>query len=328
MTATVANPPDLTRHTMGTVSIVLCTRNRADGLNLALKSIVACELPSQLVVELVVVDNGSTDHTRAVVEELRCPNMEVRYVYEPRTGLSRARNRGLQEARGTALLFTDDDVRVPQDWIGGMSAPILDGQADAVQGGVHLATGLERPWMKGMLRTWVAAAESSTEAPEGLVGANMAVSRRAAEIVGGFDPALGAGALGFYEDTLFGWQVEANGLRKLYRPRISVEHHFDSTRLTNRTMLGTAVKMAKSRAYVMHHWMHEGPATLVEQDWKSIAVLFLWWPIFTAKWMLFRAIDERYIYHYFRRALKHELTLLEGSPRNYSLRSLESARLL
>ena len=93
-------------------SIVLCTRNRAELLAHALASLQLIDYPKEQV-ELVLVDNGSTDATREVVENsaVRFP-FAVRYVYEVEPGLSVARNRGISEARGRFLLFTDDDQLV------------------------------------------------------------------------------------------------------------------------------------------------------------------------------------------------------------------------
>src|SRR5687768_15493346 len=119
-----------------TVSIVICTRNRADSLRETLVSMGNCQVPSHLPSELLVVDNGSTDHTRQVAEQAALANMPVRYIHEPRRGQSHARNRGLIEAIGDIFLFTDDDVRVPETWIERMCRPIADNEADAVVGGV------------------------------------------------------------------------------------------------------------------------------------------------------------------------------------------------
>ena len=59
---------------------------------------------------------------------------DCRWLREPRSGKSRALNRGLREAKGEVLLFTDDDLRFPRQWIEPMMAPILAGEADAVAG--------------------------------------------------------------------------------------------------------------------------------------------------------------------------------------------------
>jgi GT2 family glycosyltransferase len=207
-------------------------------------------VPDGWRVELVIVDNGSRDDTRAVVNAARLRNMTVSYVFEPTPGKGYACNAGLTAARGAVLLLTDDDTRVPRDWIEQMCRPLLDGHADAVQGGVTIAPHLERRWLKGVLRTWIAEVCDPQFRPEGLVGANMAFTRRAVAQVGMFDTDLGPGAAGFYEDTLFGWSLERAGLGILYRPSVAVEHHFDADRLSLQAFLSTARRMAASRAIV------------------------------------------------------------------------------
>ena len=98
----------------GLASVIVCTRDRSESLRIALTSILASDRGD---FEVVVVDNApATDATRTVVDELDDPRL--RYVLEPRAGLSRARNRGAQEARGRLLAFTDDDVRVEPTWLG------------------------------------------------------------------------------------------------------------------------------------------------------------------------------------------------------------------
>jgi glycosyltransferase involved in cell wall biosynthesis len=233
------------------VSIIICTRNRVDSLRQTLESLGQATVPPGWNIELVVVDNGSTDSTEATVASTTLPNLPIRYVREERKGKGYAYNTGMSAARGQVFLFTDDDVRVPVYWIEAMGRPILDGKADAVQGGIRPAPHLERPWLTGMLRIWLAAVEDPVHPPEGvLVGANMAFGRDALEITGGFDPRLGPGAAGFYEDTLFGWALNRAGKRTSYQPGISVEHHFDPDRLKLASFISIAQRMATSRAIV------------------------------------------------------------------------------
>jgi glycosyltransferase involved in cell wall biosynthesis len=233
------------------VSIIICTRDRADSLRQTLESIANVAIPCDWCVELLIVDNGSKDSTKALVSCLTLSNLPIRYVEEPRTGKGYAYNAGMIAASGQVFLFTDDDVRVPTNWIQEMCQPIFDGTAEAVQGGVKIAPHLERPWLSGALRIWVAAVENPDHPPEGLVGANMAFSRRGFEIVGKFDPRLGPGAAGFYDDTIYGWALERAGYKIFYRPEISVEHHFAPDRLTLIAFIRMAQRMAVSRAIVM-----------------------------------------------------------------------------
>jgi glycosyltransferase involved in cell wall biosynthesis len=98
------------------LSVVICTWNRAQSLRVALSSLTRLVDPAGANWEVVVVDNNSTDDTRAAVEEHR-DALPVRYVFEPRQGLSHARNRAVQEAGGDLIIFTDDDVRVDPRWL-------------------------------------------------------------------------------------------------------------------------------------------------------------------------------------------------------------------
>lgn len=231
------------------VSILIATRDRRDDLKDMLAHLADADVPSGWRVEILIIDNGSSDDTKAVALAARLERLEGRYLFEPRKGKSHAYRAGVAAARGKALLFTDDDVHVPANWIEAMCSPLLSGSADAVQGGVKIAAHLDRPWLKGLLRTWVASVESH-ERPPGLVGANMASNRKALAAAGPFDLRLGPGASGYFEDTVFGWAVERAGLNIIYLPDVAVEHNFDPDRLRLSAFMGAAKRMAASRAIV------------------------------------------------------------------------------
>jgi glycosyltransferase involved in cell wall biosynthesis len=98
------------------LSVAICTWNRARPLRVALSSLTGLVDPDGASWEVVVVDNNSTDDTLPAVEEYR-DLLPIRYVFEPRQGLSHARNRAMQEAGGDLIVFTDDDVRVDPRWL-------------------------------------------------------------------------------------------------------------------------------------------------------------------------------------------------------------------
>jgi glucosyl-dolichyl phosphate glucuronosyltransferase len=99
------------------VSVVLSTYNRAGLLGPALERLLdqRSDAPPY---ELVVVDNNSTDETRTAIEArmVDAPG-RLRYVFEPKQGLSHARNAGIAAAQADVVAFTDDDVRVARDWV-------------------------------------------------------------------------------------------------------------------------------------------------------------------------------------------------------------------
>lgn len=264
------------------VSIVICTRDRAESLRGTLASLKDCLVPPDLAAELVVVDNASRDDaTAATVRGAGLTHLPVRCVREETPGLSHARNAGLRAGTGDIFLFTDDDVRVPPRWVEGMCRPIVAGAADAVAGGVAFPPEQARALAREPLRSrqsWFASSEYVDPArPDRLVGANMAFHRRVPAAVGGFDPALGAGAAGFYEETDFCHRFLAAGFRlaAALDPATSVEHHFDLSRLTRATLVSIAARMGRSEACLIRRQDPAGsnvpirPATL----WRARAML-------------------------------------------------------
>ncbi len=234
------------------VSVIICTHNNADSLEKTLRAFQQVQIPEEWNVELIVVDNASTDETAAVIREA-AHGLPVSYHYEPEKGLSRARNAGLIAASGEVILFTDDDVIPCGDWLGKMAMPLLTHQCDAVTGRIQLARHLVRPWMKPMHDVWLAAAQ--VVAVE-LVGACMGIHRRVLERVPGFDAELGAGALGFAEETLFSNQLSAAGYSLHVIDEPCVEHHPRASRLVRKEWLAAAKHRGRSAAYVLYHWEH------------------------------------------------------------------------
>lgn len=94
------------------LSVVICTWNRAAALGAAVSSVLGQTFAG---FELVVVDDGSTDDTAAVVAS--CRDARVRYVHQENHGLSVARNTGVATARGTYVAFLDDDDLAYPTWL-------------------------------------------------------------------------------------------------------------------------------------------------------------------------------------------------------------------
>src|SRR5690348_10214195 len=101
------------------ISLVITTYNRAVMLADALKSVAASQIESHGDVEVIVVDNNSTDNTRQTVEAIEAQGFPfaLRYVFERNQGLSYARNRGADEAAGKYVAFMDDDQLIDKDYL-------------------------------------------------------------------------------------------------------------------------------------------------------------------------------------------------------------------
>jgi glycosyltransferase involved in cell wall biosynthesis len=224
-------------------TVLICTRDRAGLLAETLESLRCLTDPGEPY-EVIVVDNGSTDDTRAVVGRAAAASpVDLRYVLEPRGGLSAARNRGLGEARGDDIAFTDDDVLVDPQWLAALARAFAARPVDFLGGRVVPRWGAERPrWLPaGRTRgeIWGAIAlfdHGDEQRPLGKpLGANMAFRRLKVLAAGGFREDLGrdkASLKGQEVPELLERLKAAGGRGGWYVPDAVVRHWIPSDRLT------------------------------------------------------------------------------------------------
>ncbi len=84
--------------------------------------------------ELIIVDNNSVDNTRKIINFFEKKSKKIRYFFEEEIGRGPARNAGERKSKGEIILMTDSDCIVPVDWIEKAIQPIINNEADAVQG--------------------------------------------------------------------------------------------------------------------------------------------------------------------------------------------------
>jgi glycosyltransferase involved in cell wall biosynthesis len=225
------------------ISVVLSTYNRASLLGGALRSLLAPD-PAVPRHEVIVVDNNSTDGTRAVVESLVSEGSgRLRYVFEARQGLSHARNRGIAASRGQYIAFTDDDVRATPGWLGALTAAFEAHPEVAFVGGRVLPNWPHEPpaWLTrehwgplALVDHGDAGFVTSLRRPITLVGANMAYRRGVFAEFGGFDPHYQhqPGAVSSVEDHEFERRLYQAGHQGWYEPAAVVEAAVQPDRLT------------------------------------------------------------------------------------------------
>ncbi len=247
-------------------SVVVCTRNRAGRLGECL-----AHLSDQVMtgpdgtVEVVVVDNGSTDGTAGLAAAWCADDPGGRrLVTEPVAGLSRARNRGIAVARGDVVLFLDDDAVAPRGWVAAhLAAYARDPLVVAVGGPVALRWPEGRPrWLAPRLDHWFSALDHGEEArpfppPHGPYGTNMSVRRdaldaaaRAAPGGAAFDHRLGRRGRSLVsgeEGDLFE-RLWADGGAIAYEPAALVLHAVTPDRLRRRWVLRRGWAQGRSNA--------------------------------------------------------------------------------
>ncbi|MGA2231160.1 MAG: glycosyltransferase family A protein [Tepidisphaeraceae bacterium] len=249
------------------VSIIICTYNNSRSLQATIDAVGRVAVPTDLPAELVVVDNAyMVNAAPKLIGHSGPSNMPLRVLFEPARGKCRALNHAIadangDDAKGDILLFTDDDVRPPTNWIEGMCRPIADGSADAVAGGVVFPAEYESVMSRppySRRRNWFASSESlDPNHPNRMIGANMSFGRHVLSRVAAFDVTLGPGALGFGDETLFAFQLLDQGFRIAPALHVAVEHHFDRSRLRRPAMLAIAARCGQSAAYLAWHWRQE-----------------------------------------------------------------------
>ena len=174
------------------LSIVICTHNRANLTRDAIVSVLAQDFPKSKY-ELLIVDNASTDHTRKMALEFFEAYPNVLYVFECNVGLSYARNRGWQEARGKYIGYLDDDAKASKEWLK-VAAKISRTIKPAAFGGPTFAfyNNPKPMWFKDEYESYTLGNNTRPISNEEfIIGGNMFIRRDLLKSLGGFNPQLG-----------------------------------------------------------------------------------------------------------------------------------------
>jgi glucosyl-dolichyl phosphate glucuronosyltransferase len=224
-------------------SILIATYNRADELRRTIRSV------AQLVVvgdwELLVVDNNSTDGTRAAVEaEAASFPASLRCLFEPEQGKYAAVNTGIRAAQGKIIAMTDDDARVEPDWLTRAAVGLQRIGCDYVGGKVlPIWKGARPEWLPDRPgKHWaVIALQDHGDRPREFgvngvpwpLGINIATRREAFSRIDLFDNRLGrtAGTLRNQAQREWHLRARAAGLRGFYIPDMVVHHVIEAERL-------------------------------------------------------------------------------------------------
>ena len=226
------------------ISVIVCTYNRAQSLKNTLDALAMQEVRDGVSIELVVVDNSSTDDTRQVVmAAAQASRWPVRYLFEGRLGKSHALNHGILEAQAPWLVFTDDDVIPEPSWAQVLYDAGSAYQADCVGGRILPLWSTQPPaWLAGQQRLLESLAlldggpepvMDGIHTAYRIYGANMAFRKSVFSQVGAFRTDLGPMGLRprHGEETELLIRAHYAGKRLVYTPHAVVHHKVPAERM-------------------------------------------------------------------------------------------------
>ncbi|NIA16203.1 MAG: glycosyltransferase [Nitrospiraceae bacterium] len=217
-----------------TITVVVCTYNRCGMLRDALESVVHQEPSNGFTYDVLVVDDGSTDDTAAVVKAAAqvASEVPVHYVHQAQSGVSAARNRGVAESTADWIAFFDDDQLASPTWLSNLLAVATEHQAKCVGGAILLDMPEEctpplGPVCRSMLGEHPYRGAPAPARRRHLPSTgNLLVARKVFGEIGAFDPSLHSS-----EDTDFISRVIRSGIKTWSAPDAAVHHRIMPHRL-------------------------------------------------------------------------------------------------
>jgi glycosyltransferase involved in cell wall biosynthesis len=223
------------------VSVIVCCYNAAATLDECLQSLSKLTYPN---CEVIVIDDGSKDGTHLIAEK-----HEVRCIRIPNGGLSRARNLGIEAAKGEIVAFIDSDAYADPDWLYYMVSALDEHGASAV-GGPNLS-----PPQDGFIAQCVDQSPGNptcvlvdNEHAEHIPGCNMAFRKEVFDVAGKFDAQHRAAG----DDVDVCWRILVADQKIVYHPSAVVWHH-------RRATIGGYLKQQKGYGFAEAHLQRRYP---------------------------------------------------------------------
>lgn len=234
------------------ISVIICSYNRSQNLPECFSCLDKQLIKTPMQWEVLLVDNNSSDKTKSVTENfINNSALNIRYLFESEQGLSAARNKGIDEAKGTYLIFIDDDIRVTENWLQSIFSTFKQYDCDAVGGRIHIESPANLPkWISPDMYGFLGHQDfgNNIHQMDGIkefpFGGNMAMHRRVINLIGNFDVKMGRKGTGLIKEELFKGEetdffhrLSAVGGIFYYHPSALVFHKILPHQLTKRFFL-------------------------------------------------------------------------------------------
>lgn len=257
------------------LSVILTTFRRPELLADTLASFAEIDATG-LHWEVLVVDNTDGDARTRVAAERFAARLPLRLLLEPGRGMNRARNRAIDHARGSLVVFTDDDVAPQPDWLTELRRGVERWPKAQVFGGRVLpswpADGLAPSPHELSENAYAIADWNLSEGPYSahrIFGPNMAYRASVFEGGGRFDPRFGPDGTDTYitgAETSLNLELERTGVTPVYLPRAVVHHRIRREQLQPAWLYKRAFRLGRWEAHV---------AGLSRRPWGALPRLLL-----------------------------------------------------
>lgn len=207
---------------MTTFSVLICTYNRPDMLEMSLRALIdrTEEKPDQ-----VVVVNGGDDRSDLVVQNYKDrPGVKVDLVKTNNKNLATSRNIGLPRCTGQIVAMTDDDAEVFPDWVTQMKKVHTEHPEAGCVGGAVLGVDSNTSIMSRIADVATFSSPPKPGYVRTIAGVNVSYKRTVLQSIGPQDETLFRG-----EDVDFNWRIKKLGYEIYYDPEIKVLHYHRPT---------------------------------------------------------------------------------------------------
>ncbi|MGH7885329.1 MAG: glycosyltransferase [Thermodesulfobacteriota bacterium] len=207
------------------ISIVICTKNRSEKLSRCLD--VINNLESQnLNVELVIVDNNSSDNTQQIIINFsQKSRFALKSVIEKNKGSGYSRNKGILNSKGKIIVMVDDDCYLEKNYLQITSSQFKDSRVGFVAGRILLYDETDSRMTTLYDENKKEFNELQLIQPGRILGANLCFRKDALFSVNCFDTMLGTGTKFAAEDIDCAYRILSKGWKGLYEPELIVYHH-------------------------------------------------------------------------------------------------------
>ena len=222
------------------ISVIIPTYNRSD---LLINTIRSLKEQNYIGYEIIVVDNGCSEHIRLLVENQKkdkdTKKCSIRYIRSPDIGLHNTRHLGAKTAKGEILLYIDDDIIADKNLLQEIIKPYHKANVGCVGGRILPDWEVEPPEWKNQVPKWYLSILDDDEGPkevQWIYGCNFSIRKALLFKVGGFNPdAFGNKKLWWYRgDGEIGLlkKILKAGKKVIYNPNALVWHLIPKERLT------------------------------------------------------------------------------------------------